>query len=215
MLTDKMFDLIQAGIVDNSRKKVDRYKSTFAFCLGSRRLYDFLHRNPMFASYPVDYINNPSVIAQQPRMFSLNTTMQVDLVGQVASEQIGGERPRQISGTGGQLDFVMGTMLSHDRAGVSVLALYSQYKGRSRIVPLLEKGTVITVPRSLVDYVATEWGLVRSRGLTINERACALIRVAHPDHREELMREAVDKGFISYRTAAGGRLPRGVVTCRD
>jgi acyl-CoA hydrolase len=214
MLTDKMFDLIQVGIVDNSRKKIDRFKSTFAFCLGSRRLYDFLDRNQMFASYPVDYVNNPLTIAQQPRMFSLNTTMQIDLVGQVASEQIGGDRPRHISGTGGQLDFVMGTMLSHDRAGVSVLALYSQYKGRSRIVPLLEKGTVITVPRSLVDYVATEWGLVRSRGLTINERACALIRIAHPVHRENLMREAVDRGFVPYRMAAGDKLPRGVVNCR-
>ncbi|KJS30706.1 MAG: hypothetical protein VR64_14735 [Desulfatitalea sp. BRH_c12] len=214
MLTDKMFDLIQAGIVDNTRKKIDRYKSTFAFCLGSRRLYDFLDRNPMFASYPVDYVNNPLIIAQQPRMFSLNTTMQIDLMGQVASEQVGGERPRQISGTGGQLDFVMGTMLAQDRAGVSVLALYSQYKGRSRIVPILEKGTVVTVPRSLVDYVATEWGLVRSRGLSINERAQALIRIAHPDHREALMRQAVDAGFIPYRSATD-KLPRGVINCRD
>jgi acyl-CoA hydrolase len=215
MLTDKMFDLIKAGIVDNTCKKVDRFKSTFAFCLGSRQLYDFLHRNQMFASYPVDYVNNPLIISQQPRMFSLNTTMQVDLVGQVASEQIGGERPRHISGTGGQLDFVMGTLLSQDRTGVSVLALYSQYKGRSRIVPLLEKGTVITVPRSLVDYVATEWGLVRSRGLTINERALALIHIAHPDHRETLMRAAVDKGFVPYRQAVGAKLPRGVVNCRQ
>ncbi|WP_054031845.1 acetyl-CoA hydrolase/transferase family protein [Desulfatitalea tepidiphila] len=215
MLTDKMYDLIEAGVVDNTRKKVDRYKSTFSFCLGSRRLYDFLDRNPMFASYPVDYVNNPLIIAQQPRMFSLNTTMQVDLMGQVASEQVGGERPRQISGTGGQLDFVMGTMLSHDRAGVSVLALYSQYKGRSRIVPILEKGTNVTVPRSLVDYVATEWGLVRSRGLSINERAQALIRIAHPDHREALMRQAVDAGFVPYRHTAGDKLPRGVINCRD
>ena len=215
MLTDKMYDLIEAGVVDNTRKKVDRYKSTFSFCLGSRRLYDFLDRNPMFASYPVDYVNNPLIIAQQPRMFSLNTTMQVDLMGQVASEQVGGDRPRQISGTGGQLDFVMGTMLSHDRAGVSVLALYSQYKGRSRIVPILEKGTNVTVPRSLVDYVATEWGLVRSRGLSINERAQALIRIAHPDHREALMRQAVDAGFVPYRHTAGDKLPRGVINCRD
>jgi 4-hydroxybutyrate CoA-transferase len=215
MLTDKMFDLIQAGIVDNTLKKVDRFKSTFAFCLGSRRLYDFLDHNPMFASYPVDYVNNPLIIAQQPRMFSLNTTMQIDLVGQVASEQIGGDRPRQISGTGGQLDFVMGTMLSQDRAGVSVLSLYSEHKGRSRIVPTLEKGTVVTVPRSLVDYVATEWGLVRSRGLTINERAQALIRIAHPNHREALLRQAVDAGFIPYRDTATGKSPRGVINCRD
>jgi acyl-CoA hydrolase len=215
MLTDKMFDLIEAGIVDNSKKKIDRFKSTFAFCLGSRRLYDNLHRNPMFASYPVDYVNNPHIIAQQPHMFSLNTTMQVDLVGQVASEQIGGDRPRHISGTGGQLDFVMGTMLAHDRAGVSVLALYSQYKGNSRIVPVLEKGTVVTVPRSLVDYVATEWGLVRSRGLTINERAQALIHIAHPSHRDALMRQAVEAGFVPYRNVIGDKPPKGVINCRD
>lgn len=215
LLTDRMFDLIEAGVVDNSCKKADRYKSVFSFCLGSRRLYDNLHRNQIFASYPVDYVNNPVVIAQQPRMFSLNTTMQIDLVGQVASEQIGGDRPRHISGTGGQLDFVMGTMLSQDRAGVSVLALYSQYKGKSRIVPVFEKGTVVTVPRSLVDYVATEWGLVRSRGLSINERAQALIRIAHPDHREALTRHAVDAGFISYRSVVGDQLPKGVLISRD
>jgi acyl-CoA hydrolase len=96
-----------------------------------------------------------------------------------------------------------------------VLALYSQYKGRSRIVPLLDKGTVVTVPRSLVDYIATEWGLVKSRGLTIQERACALIRIAHPDHREKLMREAVDKGFVPYRAATTRKRPQGVVVCRD
>jgi acyl-CoA hydrolase len=178
-------------------------------------LYDFLHRNQMFASYPVDYVNNPLVIARQPRMFSLNTTMQVDLVGQAASEQIGGDRPRHISGTGGQLDFIMGTMLSRDREGVSVLALYSEHKGNSRIVPLLEKGTVVTAPRSLVDYIATEWGLVRSRGLTINERAQALIRIAHPEHRDELTRKALEAGFISYPDAGGSQLPRGVINCRD
>ena len=214
MLTDKMYDLIQLGIVDNTCKQIDRYKSTFSFCLGSRHLYDFLHRNPMFASYPVNYVNSPMVIAQQPNMFSLNTTMQIDLVGQVASEQIGGDRPRHISGTGGQLDFVMGTLLAQDRAGVSVLALYSEHKGRSRIVPTLEKGTVVTVPRSLVDYVVTEWGLVRSRGLTINERAQALIRIAHPKHRDELTRQAVDAGFIPY-PVRDGQLPRGVINCRD
>ncbi len=215
MLTDKMFDLIQAGVVDNTCKKIDRYKSTFAFCLGSRRLYDFIDHNPMFASYPVDYVNNPLVIAQQPRMFSLNTTMQVDLVGQVASEQIGGDRPRQISGTGGQLDFVMGTMLSQDRQGASVLALYSQYKGRSRIVPVLEKGTVVTVPRSIVDYIATEWGVIKSRGLSISDRAQALIRIAHPAHRDTLMRQAVDAGFIAYRAGQSNQLPKGVIMARD
>jgi 4-hydroxybutyrate CoA-transferase len=215
MLTDKMYDLIQAGVVDNSRKTMDRYKSTFSFCLGSRRLYDYLDKNQSFASYPVDYVNNPLVIAQQPRMFSLNSTMQVDLVGQVASEQLGGDRPRHISGTGGQLDFVMGTLFSQDRKGISVLALYSEHKGRSRIVPTLAKGTVITVPRSLVDYVVTEYGLARLRGLSLNERALALIRIAHPQHREALLRQAVDAGFMPYQSTLGDKPPRGVLNCRD
>jgi 4-hydroxybutyrate CoA-transferase len=215
MLTDKMYSLIQAGIVDNSRKTMDRYKSTFSFCLGSRQLYDFLDNNQSFASYPVDYVNNPLVIAQQPRMFSLNSTMQVDLAGQVASEQLGGDRPRHISGTGGQLDFVMGTLFSRDRKGISVLALYSQHKGKSRIVPTLDKGTVITVPRSLVDYVATEYGLARMRGLSLNERALALVRIAHPDHRDALLKQAVDAGFMPYRSALSGKPLKGVINCRD
>lgn len=215
MLTDKMYDLIQAGVVDNTRKTMDRYKSTFAFCLGSRRLYDFLDKNPSFASYPVDYVNNPLTIAQQPRMFSLNSTIQVDMAGQVASEQIGGDRPRHISGTGGQLDFVMGTLFSQDRQGVSVLALYSEHQGRSRIVPTLAKGTVITVPRSLVHYVVTEFGLVRLRGLSLNERALALIRIAHPKHRETLLRQAVDAGFMPYKATLGTKPPKGVINCRD
>ncbi|MBR9981332.1 MAG: acetyl-CoA hydrolase/transferase family protein [Desulfatitalea sp.] len=215
MLTDKMYDLIQAGVVDNSCKTMDRYKSTFSFCLGSRRLYDYLDKNQSFASYPVDYVNSPLIIAQQPRMFSLNSTMQVDLVGQVASEQLGGDRPRHISGTGGQLDFVMGTLFAHDRKGISVLALYSEHKGKSRIVPTLAKGTVVTVPRSLVDYVVTEYGLVRLRGLSLNERALALIRIAHPRHREALLKQAVDAGFMSYVATLGTTPPRGVINCRD
>jgi len=215
MLTDKMYDLIEAGVVDNTRKIMDRYKSTFSFCLGSRRLYDFLDKNPSFASYPVDYVNNPLVIARQPQMFSLNSTMQVDLAGQVASEQIGGARPRHISGTGGQLDFVMGTLFSHDRKGISVLALYSQHKGKSRIVPILDEGTIITVPRSLVDYVVTEYGLVRLRGLSFNERAMALIRIAHPDHRESLFRQALEAGFIPHPSTLEGKPPKGVINCRD
>lgn len=214
MLTDKMYDLIQAGVVDNSRKTMDRYKSTFSFCLGSRQLYDYLDNNPSFASYPVDYVNDPMIIAQQPQMFSLNSTMQVDLAGQVASEQIGGNPPRHISGTGGQLDFVMGTLLSQDRKGISVLALYSEHKGKSRIVPILEQGTIITVPRSIVDYVVTEYGLVRLRGLSFNERALALIRIAHPRHRETLFQQAVDAGFIPYRSALSDKPPKGVINCR-
>ncbi|MGD9974572.1 MAG: acetyl-CoA hydrolase/transferase family protein [Desulfatirhabdiaceae bacterium] len=215
MLTEKMMDIIQAGVVTNSEKKRDRFKSVFTFCLGSRKLYDFADKNPAFAAYPVDYTNNPLIIASQPNMFSLNSAAQVDLTGQVASEQIGGDRPVQISGTGGQLDFVMGTMFSQDGKGVSVIALYSEHKGNSKIVPLLEKGANVTVPRSMVEHVSTEWGIARLRGLTVAERARALIAIAHPAHRDSLEKQAREAGLLSYRPELGSGKPRGVLVSRQ
>lgn len=215
MLTEKMLDLIQAGVISNSEKKMDRFKSVFAFGLGSRNLYNFADHNPAFATYPVSYTNNPLVIASQPNMFSLNSAAQVDLTGQVASEQIGGDRPVQISGTGGQLDFVMGTMLSLDGKGVSVIALYSEHKGTSKIVTMLPKGASVTVPRSMVDHVATEWGIVRLRGLTIGQRARALISIAHPNNREALEREAKNAGLLPYTRATNTKLPKGVIVRKD
>ena len=132
-------------------------------------------------------------------MFSLNSAINVDLTGQVASEQmVFNGRPYQISGSGGQLDFVMGTLLSQDQKGISVLALYSTYKDTSRILPLLEKGFNITVPRTLTQYVATEWGVVNLRGLSNSSRAEALISIAHPDFREKLFKKANELGLISY-----------------
>lgn len=213
MLTEKMMDLIEAGVVTNSEKRRDRFKTVFTFCLGTRKLYDYVDHNPLFATYPVNYTNHPMVIAEQPRMFSLNSAAQIDLTGQVASEQIGGSRPFQISGTGGQLDFVMGTMFARDGKGVSVIALYSEYNGASKIVPLLETGTNVTVPRSMVEHVATEWGVARLRGLTVQERALALIAIAHPQHRDGLMRQARDAGFLPYSVADGAK-PRGVIVRR-
>ncbi|MDL2329261.1 hypothetical protein LJC71_05895 [Desulfosarcina sp. OttesenSCG-928-A07] len=215
MLTEKMLDLIEAGIVTNTEKKLDRFKTVFTFCLGSRKLYDFADRNPAFAAYPVNYTNHPLVIAQQPRMFSLNSATMIDLTGQIASEQIPGDRPYQVSGTGGQLDFSMGTMFSHDEKGVSIIAVYSERNGESKIVPLLEKGASVTVPRSMVDCVATEWGIARLRGLAVNERARALIAIAHPAYREELTRSARDAGLIPYGMGPGGKPPKGVLTLRE
>ena len=215
LLTGKVADLIKAGVVTNSEKRLDRYKTVFTFCLGDRELYDYIDRNPAFLSYPVEYTNHPMIISQQPQMLSLNGAAQIDLSGQVGSEQMGGARPVLVSGTGGQLDFVMGTMLSQDQKGCSVLALYSEYKDRSKIVPLLEQGTNVTVPRSLVDHVATEWGVVRMRDLTVNERALALIAIAHPSHRDRLAREAGDTGLIPYGATTGSRPPKGVLVRRD
>ena len=214
MLTSKMVDLIEHGVVTNSRKTKDRFKTVFTFCLGDRELYDYADHNSAFAMYPVDYTNHPFIIAQQPDMFSLNSVINVDLTGQVASEQmVFNGRPYQISGSGGQLDFVMGTMLSQDQKGVSVLSLYSTHKGTSRILPLLEKGSNVTVPRTLTQYVATEWGIVNLRGLSNSQRALALISIAHPDFREELSRNAYEMGLVSYAPSNGKQ--NGVVFIRE
>jgi acyl-CoA hydrolase len=167
------------------------------------------------AGYPVDVTNNPLVIARQPNMFSLNNIAQIDLTGQVNSEQIPAQRPVQISGTGGQLDFVMGTMLSLDRKGVSILALYSTYKEQSRIRVLLEEGACVTVPRTLPQYVVTEYGMVNLRGRAIYERADALIAIAHPRFREALRREAHDRGLLPYRATVGAKRNPAIVILRD
>lgn len=199
MLTSKMVDLIERGVVTNSEKKRDRFKSVFTFCLGNRELYDYANHNSAFSLYPVDYTNHPLIISQQPNMFSLNSAINVDLTGQVASEQmLLNGRAFQISGSGGQLDFVMGTLFSRDQKGISVLSLYSTYKGTSRILPLLEQGSNVTVPRTLTQYVATEWGIVNLRGLSNSQRANALISIAHPDFREMLSKKAYELGLISY-----------------
>lgn len=213
MLTSKMVDLIERGVVTNSEKKTDRFKSVFTFCLGNRELYDYANNNSAFSLYPVDYTNHPFIISQQPNMFSLNSAINVDLTGQVASEQMMlNGKTFQISGSGGQLDFVMGTLFSQDRKGISVLSLYSTYKGTSRILPLLEQGYNITVPRTLTHYVATEWGVVNLRGLSNTQRAEALIAIAHPDFRESLTKKAFELGLISYTTI---KRNKGIVFTRE
>ncbi|MEM4748017.1 MAG: acetyl-CoA hydrolase/transferase C-terminal domain-containing protein [Archaeoglobaceae archaeon] len=219
MIGDGTRALIEEGIVTNSQKRIDKNKSVFTFSVGTRELYDYLNRNPEVATYPVDYTNDPFIIAQQPKMFSLNQAMQVDLMGQVNSEQLGLISPAgklfQVSGTGGQLDFVMGCLFSRDRKGKSVLALYSTYNGQSRIVPILPAGSAVTVPRSMTQYIATEFGVAYLRGLTVRERAIALIKIAHPDHRDWLAKEAEKLGIFppNYTIPAGK--PENVIVMRN
>lgn len=219
MIGDGTMALIEEGIITNSQKKLDKGKSAFTFAIGTRKLYDYIDRNPEVATYPVDYTNDPFIIAQQPKMFSLNQAMQVDLMGQVNSEQLGLVSPTgklfQVSGTGGQLDFVMGCLFSRDRMGKSVLALYSTYNGSSRIVPVLPAGSNVTVPRSMTQYIATEFGVAYLRGMTVRERAVALIKIAHPDHRDWLAKEAERVGIFppNYTVPAGK--PENVIVMRD
>ena len=190
MFCDAYVAMYEAGKITNAKKASDRYKSTYTFCLGQQSTYDFLNDNPRLASCPVVYTNDPSRMRANDRMVSINNILEIDLFSQVCSETKG---LRQISGTGGQLDFVIGAYESHE--GMSFLAFSSTFKDKegnlhSRIRPMLTPGAVVTVPRTMVQWVVTEYGKVNMKGLSIWERAEALISIAHPDFRDQLIKEA-------------------------
>ncbi len=190
MLADAFYHLSEAGKLTNSKKCLDKGKSTFAFAFGSQFLYDWLDHNPSLLTYPASYINNPGIIAQNPNAISINACLEVDLFGQVSSESIG---TRQISGTGGQLDFTTGSYMSE--GGISFICCNASYKDKegnlkSRIVPTLPAGSTVTVPRSHVHCIVTEYGIADLAGRSTWQRAEALINIAHPDLRDELIKEA-------------------------
>ncbi len=190
MLVDGLMHLIEGGRVTGARKRNGVGKAVFTFAGGSAALNAFIHDNPALESWPVDETNLPDRIMANPGVVSVNSTAQVDLQGQAASESAG---TRHLTGTGGQLQFVRGAYAS--QGGKSFLCLPSTRTRRdgtveSRIVAALEPGTVVTTPRTDVMYVATEWGVVNLKGKSVPERVRALISVAHPDFREELARRA-------------------------
>ncbi|MGV8079926.1 MAG: acetyl-CoA hydrolase/transferase family protein [Syntrophales bacterium] len=190
MLVDSMVDLYNTGKITGNRKTSDRFKMVYTFAMGTKKLYNFLHNNPACASYPVNYTNDPRVIAVNDKVVAINNAIEVDLFSQVCSESAG---TVHISGTGGQFDFIFGAFNS--RGGKGIIALSSTFtdkKGNvhSRIVPTLKPGSIVTVPRSCVQYVATEFGIVQLKGKSTWERAEALIGIAHPMFRDELTRQA-------------------------
>ncbi|MCI6398361.1 4-hydroxybutyrate CoA-transferase [Flavonifractor sp. DFI.6.63] len=184
MFSDGVVELVERGVINNRRKTLQPGKSVAAFLMGTRRLYDYAHRNPAVMMAPVDYVNDPRVICQNDNMVSINSCVQVDLMGQAASETVG---YKQISGTGGQVDFIRGAAMS--RGGRAILAFPSTVKGRtSKIVPLLDEGAAVTTSRDDVDYIVTEYGAAHLKGRTLRDRARALIQIAHPDFRPDLIR---------------------------
>ena len=190
MLVDSCVDLYNSGRVTGARKAIDRFKMAYTFAMGTKKLYDFLHHNPTCASYPVNYVNDPRIIAVHDRMIAINNAIEVDLYGQVCSESAGFA---QMSGTGGQLDFIFGAFMSNGGKGIiSLTSTYAEKDGtlRSRIVPTVLPGSIVTVPRSIVHYVVTEYGIVQLKGKSTWERAEALIGIAHPDFRDELVKRA-------------------------
>jgi itaconate CoA-transferase len=182
-----MVELIKKGVVTGRRKNLHTGKHVFTVAEGTRGMYRFMHDNASMESYPVSYTNDPAVIAQNDNMVSINSIIQVDLLGQCNSEFLSGS---EYSGTGGQLDYVRGAYNS--RGGKSILAFYSTAKkGQvSRVVPRLDSGAVITTPRMDVNYLVTEHGVVNLKGKSTRDRALDIISIAHPDFRDSLLREA-------------------------
>jgi acyl-CoA hydrolase len=190
VFTESMMDMLQAGVITNRKKSLNPGKVVCSIIVGSRRLYDFVDYNSIIAGFPADYTNNPYIIAQNRRQVSVNSALQLDLQGQVSSESYG---YRHISGSGGQLQFTRGAYTSPGgKAIICLPSTYSDKSGRvcSRIVASFSPGTIVTVPRTDVSYIMTEFGVVNLKGKTVWERAKALISIAHPDFRGELEEQA-------------------------
>ncbi len=193
MFCDSMISMFEAGVVTGRRKNIDRCKMVFSFALGTRNTYEFMNNNPLLASYSNRYTNNPQIIAMNDRVVSINNALAVDLFSQVSSESSGF---RQISGTGGQLEFTQAAWYSNEGKGFLCLSsTYTDKNGelKSRIVPALPEGSIVTTPRTWVDFVVTEYGKARLKSKSSWERAELMIGLAHPDFRDDLVRQAEDK----------------------
>ena len=212
MLTDPIIDMIEKGVVTGAHKSLDRGKVVASFCMGSRRLYDYVDDNPAFAFHPTEYVNDPFLISRQRKMVAINVALEIDLTGQVCADSLGG---RFFSGIGGQVDFNRGAARSH--GGKAIIALPSTAVGGSvsRIVTRLSPGAGVVTTRGDVHYVVTEYGVAYLHGKSVQNRALALISVAHPDFRERLLKEAVEAKYVrpEMLSVGGDRLvvkPKGM-----
>jgi len=195
MMVDAYYHLYQAGKLTCMKKGIDKGKATYAFAAGSQFLYDWMNENPFLATYAVDYTNNPFNMAQNPNTVAINNCVEVDLFGQISSESSG---PRHISGTGGQLDFTTGAYMSP--GGKAFICCTSSFKDkqgvlRSRIVPMLPQGSIVTVPRTQAHLIVTEYGTADLAGRNTWERAERLINIAHPELRDQLVKDAENLGI--------------------
>jgi len=189
MFSDGIIDLIQAGVITGELKKKRQYKIVSSFMLGTKRLYQFVHDNPLIEMLDIGYVNDTHVIRQNPKVTAINSALEVDITGQICADSIG---PKMYSGVGGQMDFMRGASLSE--GGKPIIALPSTTsKGESKIVSMLKPGAGVVTTRAHVHYVVTEYGIAYLHGKTLTERAKALIEIAHPIHREELLRKMCDR----------------------
>ena len=204
LITSGMAELVKMGVVTNKRKNINRGQMIATMILGNKELYEFCDHNPGVALYDGAWVNDPTVIAQNDNQISINTSLEVDLTGQCASESIGS---RQFSGTGGQADTAIGAQMS--KGGRSIIALYSTASIKdkatgerhevSKIVPQLQTGAAVSLSRNDVDLVITEYGVADLRGANIKERVESLIGIAHPKFRDELWDRALECGIIGKK----------------
>jgi acyl-CoA hydrolase len=187
MFTDTVVDLVEAGVVNGSRKERNRGKIVAAFMLGTKRLYDFAHDNPMVEMRSVDFTNDTHVIRSFSRMAAINSAIEIDLTGQIVADSIG---HRMYSGVGGQMDFIRGASLAAEGQAIIALPSTAMSGARSRIVPSLQDGAGVVTTRAHARTIVTEHGIAELWGRSLRERAAALIAVAAPDFREELRSEA-------------------------
>lgn len=195
MFGDPYVDMYEAGLITGRKKGIDKGKMVFTLSMGTKKLYDFLNENPLIASCPVDYTNFPHIIAKNDKVVSINNCVKMDIFGQVVSESSGS---RQISGTGGQIDYFEGAYLS--QGGMAFCCMTSTHTNKdgqtvSRIKPFLSPGAIITTPRTVVHYMVTEYGMVNMKGKSTWERAEDIISIAHPDFREGLIKNAEEYGI--------------------
>ena len=189
MFSDGVIPLIQNGIIDNSKKKIIHGYNVTSFIMGSRKLYDFVDDNPIIKALDINYVNEPYILSQNPKVTAINSAIEIDLTGQVCSDSIG---MLQYSGIGGQMDFIRGAALSE--GGKPIIALPSiTSKGLSRIVPVLKEGAGVVTTRGHIHWVVTEHGMVNLFGMNMEQRAKALIAIADPSQRENLERYAYQR----------------------
>mgnify|MGYP006161684253 FL=1 len=189
MLSDGVIPLIQSGVINNSNKKLNRGKSVTSFMLGTKKLYDFVNDNQSIRVMNINYVNDTSIIRQNPKVIAINSAIEIDLTGQVCADSIG---TYQFSGIGGQMDFIRGASLSP--GGKPIIALPSTTnKGISRITPFLNEGAGVVTTRGHVHWVVTEFGKVNLFGKSLKQRGKALIEIAHPNHKESLERAFFDR----------------------
>lgn len=189
MFSDGIIDLVNKGVITGEKKKIHPGKIVASFVMGSRQLYDFVDDNPLVALLDVAYVNNTAVIRKNPKVTAINSAIEVDFTGQVCADSIG---TRQYSGVGGQMDFIRGASLSE--GGKPIIALPSvTHRGESRIVPYLKQGAGVVTTRAHMHYVVTEYGVANLYGKNLGQRAQALIAIAHPQHREQLEKEAFQR----------------------